>query len=330
MRETGGVMRPWVCEVPREYREWLGGVEPAWTVLEPGLSEKLVGEPPSEGEALHLAVDLTADELAESVLVQNALVLLAAVAKGDGLTLTARKNLTRSSVATIRDAMVWPGCGFEETWRAGKVLSEDHVQELRLLRALVEMDGLVKHADGRLRTTAYGRAVLKGQRPRLQANLFRNAFWQMSLNLFGSGECGHWPQQQIGMALWALSTTGHRWQDTGDLMRLSVLPDDAVLRNPDWVAPMLFALRVLRPLLWFGLLEYREDSGSATRGSGARRRCSTGSSPSIRSAPGRTEPCTDTAATARPGRAPPGGSSGRHVDAPASVRAVPLARRLRE
>ena len=65
----------------------------------------------------------------------------------------------------------------------------------------------------------------------------------MSLDLFGGGECGHWPQQQIGMALWALSTTGHRWQKTGDLMRLSVLPDDAVLRNPHWVAPMLFALR---------------------------------------------------------------------------------------
>ena len=228
-------------------------------MLEPDFAEKLMGEPPFEGGALHLSVDLTADELGQSVLVQNALVLLGAVAEGDGLKLTARKNLTRGTVAAMRDAMVWPGCAFEETWRAGKVLSEDHVQELRLVRALVEMDGLVKHARGRLRTTAYGRAVLKGRRSRLQANLFRAAFWQMSLNLYGSGECGHWPQQQIGIALWALSTTGHRWQDTGALMQLSVLPDDAVLRSPHWVAPMLFALRVLRPLLWFGLLECRED-----------------------------------------------------------------------
>ena len=121
--------------------------------------------------------------------------------------------LTSLTVAAMRDAMDWPGCVFEEQWRAGKVLSEDHVQELRLLRALVEMDGLVKHAGGTLRTTAYGWAVLKGRRSRLQANLFRNAFWQMSLNLFGGGECGHWPQQQIGTALWALSTTGDWWQE---------------------------------------------------------------------------------------------------------------------
>ena len=135
-------MRPWVSEVPREYRDWLGGVEPAWTVLEPRLSEMLMGEPPFEGGALHLAVDLTADELAQSVLVQNALVLLGAVAEGDGLKLTARKNLTRSTVAAMRDAMVWPGYAFEERRRAGKVLSEDHVDELRLLRALVEIDGV--------------------------------------------------------------------------------------------------------------------------------------------------------------------------------------------
>ena len=101
-------MRPWVSEVPREYREWLGGVEPAWTALEPDLSEALMGEPPFEGGALHLAVDLTADELGHSVLVQNALVLLGVVAEGDGLKLTARKNLTRSTVAAMRDAMVGP------------------------------------------------------------------------------------------------------------------------------------------------------------------------------------------------------------------------------
>ena len=60
--------------------------------------------------------------------------LLGAVAKGDGPRLTARENLTHRTVAAMRGAMVWPWCGFEETWRADKVLSEDHVQALRLLR----------------------------------------------------------------------------------------------------------------------------------------------------------------------------------------------------
>ena len=77
----------------------------------------------------------------------------------------------------------------------------------------------------------------------------------MSLDLFGDGECGSWPQQQIGMVLWSLLTMGHRWQKTTDLMKMSMLPDNAVSRNPEFVAPILFVWRVLRPLRWFGLVE---------------------------------------------------------------------------
>ena len=81
----------------------------------------------------------------------------------------------------------------------------------------------------------------------LQAELFRIVFRCVSLNLFGDGECGSWPQQQIGVVLWSLSTTRHRWQNTFKLIKLSVLPDEAVLRTPEFVAPTLFVWRVLCP-----------------------------------------------------------------------------------
>ena len=42
-------------------------------------------------------------------------------------------------------------------------------------------------------------------------------------------------------------------------MKLAVLPDDAVSKSLDFVAPTLFAWRVLRPLLWFGQVERREN-----------------------------------------------------------------------
>ena len=178
--------------MPGEYDDWLDGVEPAWTILDPARLDALRGEPPFEGGAVRLAIDLTEDELAQSAMVRNALVLLGAAAEGDGLKLTARGNLTRETVSAMREAMVWPGCAFEEKWRAGKQLSEQHVQELRLVRELLEMDGLARRKGGRLRTGAAGRGVLGGRRSRLQADFFRSAFWQVSLNLFGDGECGSW------------------------------------------------------------------------------------------------------------------------------------------
>ena len=254
-------------DMPPVYEKWLGGVEPAWTILEPERIDALIGEPPFEDGAIRLAIDLTDDEIALSPMLRNALVLLRAAAEADGLKLTSRGNLTRETVAAMREAMDWPGLLFEEKWRAGKQLREGHVEELRLVRELALMDGLLIRKDGKLRVGAAGRWALKGRRERLQANFFRNCFWRVSLDLFGEPECGSWPQQQIGPALWSLATTGDRWQDTQTLMRLSVLPDEAVLRNPDWVAPALFVLRVLRPLRWFGLVESR-DEDATRRGRG--------------------------------------------------------------
>ena len=217
------------------------------------------GEPPFEDGAIRIAMDLTDDEIARSPMLQNAFVLLRAGEKADGLELTARGNLKRETVSAMREAMDWPGCLFEKKWRAGKKLREGHVEELRLLRELVTMDSLLIRKHGRLRVGATGRRALKGPRERLQASFFRNCFWQISLCLFGEPECNYWPQPQVGLALWSLSTTGDMWQDAETLKRLSVLPDEAVLRNTDWVAPVLF---VLRPLRWFGLIECRGEDAT--------------------------------------------------------------------
>ena len=244
----------------REYHAWLDGVEPAWTALEPARWEALMREPSAENDALRPAGDLAEAELDRSAMVRNALVLLRAAATGAGLELTARGHLTRANVATLREAMDWPGCALEERRRAGKLLGEPHVGELRLVRALLEEAGCVECArGGRLRASRRGHALLAGARGALYAELFRLAFWRLSLNLFGKAQCGSWPQQQIGMALWALSTTGDRFQRTRALMVLSVLPDEAVSRRPEWVATTLFSWRVLRPLWWFGLVECREQ-----------------------------------------------------------------------
>ena len=47
-------------------------------------------------------------------------------------------------------------------------------------------------------------------------------------------------------------------------MRLSVLADDPVLRNPDWVAPVLFVVRLMQPLRWFGLVKCLGEDATRT------------------------------------------------------------------
>ena len=257
---------------PDEYQAWLDGVEPTWTLLNEAAVDALWPEPPAAGGPLRLAPDLDDTEVADCALVRNALVLLGAASEGDGLQLTARGNLTRAEVVAMRDAMEWPGCAFEEKWRTGKQLSERHVEELRLVRALLELSGNLERDGGRLRPSAAGRTAMAGRLARLHDTLFRTAFWRVSLDLFGDGECGSWPQPLIGVALWSLAITGDRWQDTGTLMRQAVLPNDAISRNPDFVPLILFAMRVLRPLLWFGLVERKVEAGDTSREGGTWRK----------------------------------------------------------
>ena len=261
-----------VAGIPDEYQAWLDGVEPTWSLLNEAAVDALWPEPPAAGGPLRLAADLGDGEVADCAMVRNALVLLRAASEGDGLKLTARGNLTRVEVAAMRDATEWPGCAFEEEWRAGKQLSERHVEELRLLRALLELSGNLERDGGRLRPSAAGRTAMAGRLARLHDTLFRSAFWRVSLDLFGDGECGSWPQQLIGVALWSLAITGDRWHDTGTLMRQAVLPNEAVSRNPDFVPLILFAMRVLRPLLWFGLVERKVEAGDTSREGGTWRK----------------------------------------------------------
>ena len=160
-----------LSRLPPEYDDWVEGVEPAWTALEPALVDSLLGEPEAENGVLRLSVDLKDEELAGSAFVSNALTMLRAAAEADGLKVTPGGNLTRANVSAMRAAMDWPGSKVEEDRRAGKVLSEHHVEELRLVRALVEEAGLAEQAGGRFRVGgrrwACGRAAAQALAKRI-------------------------------------------------------------------------------------------------------------------------------------------------------------------
>ena len=144
VREPGdGFNMLHIAGMPPVYDRWLNGVVPTWMSLGADGIDALRGMPPWEDGAMRLAFDLTDDEIAQSPIVQNAFVLMRAAVEADGLELTARGNLTLQTVSAMREAMDWPGCLFEEKWRAGKRLREGHVEELRLLRELVTMDSLL-------------------------------------------------------------------------------------------------------------------------------------------------------------------------------------------
>ena len=211
--------------------------------------------------AIRFAADFTPEEIGQSAVARNALVLLHWASAGSGLKLTASGNLSRSVVAEMCDLFTWPGFDKTEAFRFHKVIDESDFFPLHFVRHVVEASGLVRQRKGYLKTTPAGRQVLEDPaRQALQALLFHVALWGIDLAYFGRGLHGEWPQREIGVLLWSLSVAANGWETSQRLTRMCTIPTSEVVEAQWDSGTMATEARILRPLWWFGLLEYREEA----------------------------------------------------------------------
>ena len=85
-------------------------------------------------------------------------------------------------------------------------------------------------------------------------------FWRMDLEYFGRGLLGSWPQARHRYC--AVVPIGFRradWQTSEKLTRLCTIPEPATLTGTWDRSAFATEAKILRPLLWFGLLEYRSE-----------------------------------------------------------------------
>jgi hypothetical protein len=92
-----------------EVRQWLNGVEPAWTMLDLDSFNALHDQPPASNHAIRLEANLPESEISGSAITANALILLRRAAEGGGLKLTATGNLSRSVVEEMCGRIEAPG-----------------------------------------------------------------------------------------------------------------------------------------------------------------------------------------------------------------------------
>src|SRR6266849_19598 len=101
------MVAPGFLQTP-QIREWLNGLEPAWTLLEFDSFNALRHEPSRDGSAIRLAANISDADLAASAVASNALRLLRKAEDSGGLKLTTSGNLSRAVVAEMGDAVKWP------------------------------------------------------------------------------------------------------------------------------------------------------------------------------------------------------------------------------
>ena len=241
-------------------RRWLGGVEPAWTLLTIDDMKALQQEPSRENRALSLAYDLTETEIATSAVARNILIVLRRASEGDGLKLTQAGNLSRAAVTEMVELFEWPSFGRTKAFWVESAIAEPDFLPLLFVRRLAQMANLVRPYRGSLKTTRLGHDILKVDRQRaLLAVLFHTTFWSADLSYIGRGIHGSWPQGEIGVALWSLSIAATHWRTSKQLVRLCTIPVSGILAANLDIGSLIMEARILRPLVWFGLLESRVE-----------------------------------------------------------------------
>jgi hypothetical protein len=160
LREDGTVVAPGFLQNPA-VRNWLGGIVPAWTMLDQKSFEALRLPPLPPVGAIRFASDFSPEEIGQSAVARNALILLHSASVGLGLKLTTTGNLARSVVAEMCDLFTWPGFDKFEAFRLHKVINEPDFLPLYFVRHLVESAGLVRQRKGYLKATPAGQQVIE-------------------------------------------------------------------------------------------------------------------------------------------------------------------------
>src|SRR6476659_5171938 len=68
-----------------------------------------------------------------------------------------------------------------------------------------------------------------------------------------------------GVVLWSLSVCASDWQSAEKLTRLCTIPEPAMFSKTWDRTPYAMETKILRPLLWFGLLEHRSEKLPSSR-----------------------------------------------------------------
>jgi hypothetical protein len=249
-----------------QVRGWLDGVEPAWTLLTFESLRALRQEPSAVQTAIRIANDLSVDEIAGSPVARNTLILLRQATERRGLSLTATGKLSRAVVDEMCKLIEWPDYDQADAFRFNKVINEPDFLPLHVVRQLAQAATLVRAQRGKLVATPLGKSMLSDTRQgSLLAILFHLAFWHMDLSYFGRGLLGSWPQADAGVVLWSLSACANDWQSAEKLTRLCTIPEPAMFSNNWDRTRYAMEARILRPLLWFGLLDHRSEKIPSSR-----------------------------------------------------------------
>jgi hypothetical protein len=227
-------------------------LEPIWSLLDTASFNDLIAEPGRLPAAVRIK-ECDALKAADVPLLGIADAILARARDQEGMRLTASGYLGLNEVKAIFDAMPWDERDKDITRSVCRVIHEQDFTPLHLARSILQKAGLLRRRKDRLfcRKGAHDAAALFPE-------IVASTFWQIDLSEFDGVPFSNWPQDHVGVTLWAVSACGLQWAEQRELMALTTLSHPALERVHSDGMLSAFQLRVMRPLVWLGLMEMEQ------------------------------------------------------------------------
>lgn len=204
--------------------------------------------------ALSLNPDLSVEKISGCLYYRCTRRLLHKVDRRGGLPTTARGNLTRRVVRELISE-----CDISSL-PEDLQLNEQDVAQIHIPRVICQLGGLLRRRGRKFHLTKRGRRLLEPRRAgELYRHLFDTFFRKFNLAYLDGSVENHALQDTVAFTLYALSRQQSGWQSIQTLAPRILLPAafEAALdfgeEQPAWQA----YTRVLLPMYYFGLLEFR-------------------------------------------------------------------------
>jgi hypothetical protein len=239
-------------------RNWIGDARPLWTLLDPNTLGRFLNVRTLEDNPTRINANLILSDLEGSRVLNHARLVLLALEEEGGAKLTATGNISRKFVARMVEEFRWPDHEKEVIYSLNKVVNEEDFLPLHYLHVVMKEAGLVRKYKGLLKPSRLGRAMLDdGAAGELMGLLFTTTFEKLNASYLDRIPIRSWPQEQAGLTLYLLSQAAAEWTRPGVLMRRVAIPTLEVINAPYDFPEFAFSGRILRYLVWFGLMEMR-------------------------------------------------------------------------
>ena len=239
-------------------RNWIGDAHPLWTLLDPDTLGRFLNARTLKDSPTRINANLNLSDLDGSRVLNHARLVLSALEEEGGAKLTATGNISRKFVARMVEEFQWPDHEKEVIYSLNKVVNEEDFLPLHYLHVVMKEAGLLRKYKGLLKPSRLGRAMLdEGAAGELMRLLFTATFEKLNASYLDRIPIRSWPQEQIGLVLYLLSQAAAEWSHPGVLMRRTAIPTLEIIDAPYDFPEFAFSGRILRYLVWFGLMEMR-------------------------------------------------------------------------